>query len=138
MFIFVHSPFRKKRLDEVCLEQYQQYSRSIIQSWILQGNSFYFFISNLVCRYCLELALIIVRSFLLLICKEIEQCLHSWTDFIVVLLLFFYLWGFLIFLIVFSLFFFIFIITYLFDDKCFHTLVSSFVAELTMLAATVK
>ncbi|MED6221415.1 hypothetical protein PIB30_054425 [Stylosanthes scabra] len=32
-------PFKKKkRLDEICLEKYQQYSRSIIQSWILQGK----------------------------------------------------------------------------------------------------
>ncbi|KAK7301466.1 hypothetical protein RJT34_12330 [Clitoria ternatea] len=29
---------KKKRLDEICLERYQQYSRSIIQSWILQGK----------------------------------------------------------------------------------------------------
>ncbi|XP_020584673.1 uncharacterized protein LOC110027540 [Phalaenopsis equestris] len=29
---------RKRRLDEVCLEQYQQYSRTFIQSWILQGK----------------------------------------------------------------------------------------------------
>lgn len=54
----IHSPFRtyssspnfgeiqhlkkakkkKKRLDEVCLERYQQYSRNFIQSWILQGK----------------------------------------------------------------------------------------------------
>ncbi|KAJ6842511.1 uncharacterized protein M6B38_301510 [Iris pallida] len=31
-------PRKKKRLDEVCLEQYQQYSRNFIQSWILQGK----------------------------------------------------------------------------------------------------
>lgn len=31
---------KKKRLDEVCLEQYQQYSRTLIQSWILQGKVF--------------------------------------------------------------------------------------------------
>ncbi|XP_058101873.1 uncharacterized protein LOC131246030 isoform X2 [Magnolia sinica] len=31
---------KKKRLDEVCLEQYQQYSRTFIQSWILQGKVF--------------------------------------------------------------------------------------------------
>lgn len=30
--------FRKKRLDEVCLERFQQYSRTYIQSWILQGK----------------------------------------------------------------------------------------------------
>ncbi|KAG5071787.1 hypothetical protein JHK86_006998 [Glycine max] len=29
---------KKKRLDEICVEKYQQYSRSIIQSWILQGK----------------------------------------------------------------------------------------------------
>ncbi|KAJ4958629.1 hypothetical protein NE237_025740 [Protea cynaroides] len=34
-------PHRKKRrLDEVCLERYQQYSRTFIQSWILQGKVF--------------------------------------------------------------------------------------------------
>ncbi|KAK3406200.1 hypothetical protein EUGRSUZ_K02361 [Eucalyptus grandis] len=31
---------KKRRLDEVCLERYQQYSRNIIQSWILQGKVF--------------------------------------------------------------------------------------------------
>ncbi|GFP91188.1 putative rRNA methyltransferase yqxc, partial [Phtheirospermum japonicum] len=29
---------RKKRLDEVCLERFQQYSRTFIQSWIAQGK----------------------------------------------------------------------------------------------------
>ncbi|XP_038899562.1 putative rRNA methyltransferase YqxC [Benincasa hispida] len=29
---------KKKRLDEVCVERYQQYSRTMIQSWILQGK----------------------------------------------------------------------------------------------------
>uniref|UniRef100_A0A7N0US81 RNA-binding S4 domain-containing protein n=2 Tax=Kalanchoe fedtschenkoi TaxID=63787 RepID=A0A7N0US81_KALFE len=29
---------KKKRLDEVCLEKYEQYSRTYIQSWILQGK----------------------------------------------------------------------------------------------------
>lgn len=29
---------KKRRLDEVCLERYQQYSRTFIQSWILQGK----------------------------------------------------------------------------------------------------
>eukprot|EP00262_Sarcandra_glabra_P016140 TRINITY_DN5160_c0_g1_i2.p1 TRINITY_DN5160_c0_g1~~TRINITY_DN5160_c0_g1_i2.p1 ORF type:complete len:266 (-),score=34.67 TRINITY_DN5160_c0_g1_i2:192-989(-) len=29
---------KKRRLDEVCLEKYQQYSRTFIQSWILQGK----------------------------------------------------------------------------------------------------
>ncbi|XP_068665097.1 uncharacterized protein [Aristolochia californica] len=28
----------KKRLDEICLERFQQYSRTFIQSWILQGK----------------------------------------------------------------------------------------------------
>ncbi|XP_078447467.1 bacterial hemolysin-like protein [Wolffia australiana] len=31
---------KKRRLDEVCLEQYEQYSRTFIQSWILQGKVF--------------------------------------------------------------------------------------------------
>ncbi|KAH6814151.1 bacterial hemolysin-like protein [Perilla frutescens var. frutescens] len=31
---------KKKRLDEVCLERYQQYSRTFIQSWIVQGKVF--------------------------------------------------------------------------------------------------
>ncbi|KAK4573590.1 hypothetical protein RGQ29_031513 [Quercus rubra] len=49
----IHSPFRsyavassgklqppkkKRRLDEICLERFQQYSRTFIQSWILQGK----------------------------------------------------------------------------------------------------
>ncbi|KAI4354100.1 hypothetical protein L6164_002999 [Bauhinia variegata] len=29
---------KKKRLDEICVERFQQYSRNIIQSWILQGK----------------------------------------------------------------------------------------------------
>ncbi|XP_034196936.1 16S/23S rRNA (cytidine-2'-O)-methyltransferase TlyA isoform X2 [Prunus dulcis] len=29
---------KKRRLDEVCLERYQQYSRTFIQSWIIQGH----------------------------------------------------------------------------------------------------
>ncbi|KAF7825902.1 putative rRNA methyltransferase YqxC [Senna tora] len=29
---------KKKRLDEICLERFQQYSRTFIQSWILQGK----------------------------------------------------------------------------------------------------
>lgn len=29
---------KKKRLDEVCLERFEQYSRTLIQSWILQGK----------------------------------------------------------------------------------------------------
>ncbi|KAL3621877.1 hypothetical protein CASFOL_034073 [Castilleja foliolosa] len=31
---------KKKRLDEVCLERFQQYSRTFIQSWIVQGKVF--------------------------------------------------------------------------------------------------
>ncbi|KAL9239659.1 hypothetical protein vseg_013961 [Gypsophila vaccaria] len=31
-------PKKKKRLDEVCLERFQQYSRTFIQSWIIQGK----------------------------------------------------------------------------------------------------
>ncbi|XAR58794.1 16S rRNA (cytidine(1409)-2'-O)-methyltransferase [Bertholletia excelsa] len=31
---------KKKRLDEVCLERFEQYSRTFIQSWILQGKVF--------------------------------------------------------------------------------------------------
>lgn len=30
--------FRKRRLDEVCVDKFQQYSRTFIQSWILQGE----------------------------------------------------------------------------------------------------
>lgn len=29
---------KKRRLDEVCLERFQQYSRTFVQSWILQGK----------------------------------------------------------------------------------------------------
>ncbi|KAL6506196.1 hypothetical protein OROGR_024377 [Orobanche gracilis] len=29
---------KKRRLDEVCLERFQQYSRTFIQSWIMQGK----------------------------------------------------------------------------------------------------
>lgn len=29
---------KKKRLDEACLERFQEYSRTLIQSWILQGK----------------------------------------------------------------------------------------------------
>ena len=29
---------KKRRLDEVCLEQYPEHSRSVIQSWIAQGK----------------------------------------------------------------------------------------------------
>lgn len=31
---------KRRRLDEVCLERFQQYSRTYIQSWILQGKVF--------------------------------------------------------------------------------------------------
>eukprot|EP00268_Persea_americana_P046067 TRINITY_DN4731_c0_g1_i3.p1 TRINITY_DN4731_c0_g1~~TRINITY_DN4731_c0_g1_i3.p1 ORF type:complete len:151 (-),score=28.91 TRINITY_DN4731_c0_g1_i3:2383-2835(-) len=31
---------KKRRLDEICLERFQQYSRTFIQSWILQGKVF--------------------------------------------------------------------------------------------------
>ncbi|GMI66332.1 hypothetical protein like AT3G25470 [Hibiscus trionum] len=31
-------PKKNKRLDELCLERFQQYSRTFIQSWILQGK----------------------------------------------------------------------------------------------------
>ena len=35
-FMFLRK--KKRRLDEVCVERYQQFSRTMIQSWILQGN----------------------------------------------------------------------------------------------------
>lgn len=31
---------KKKRLDEICLERFEQYSRTYIQSWIVQGKVF--------------------------------------------------------------------------------------------------
>ncbi|KAJ0977043.1 hypothetical protein J5N97_012517 [Dioscorea zingiberensis] len=31
-------PKKKRRLDEICLERFQQYSRTFIQSWIMQGK----------------------------------------------------------------------------------------------------
>ncbi|CAN6476663.1 unnamed protein product [Victoria cruziana] len=34
----IQVPKKKKRLDEICVERYEQYSRSLIQSWILQGK----------------------------------------------------------------------------------------------------
>ncbi|CAN6245983.1 unnamed protein product [Urochloa humidicola] len=34
----IQLPKKKRRLDEVCLERFQQYSRTYIQSWILQGG----------------------------------------------------------------------------------------------------
>ncbi|XP_047939116.1 hemolysin A isoform X4 [Salvia hispanica] len=33
-------PRKRRRLDEVCLERFQQYSRTFIQSWIIQGKVF--------------------------------------------------------------------------------------------------
>lgn len=36
----IQLPKKKKRLDEICLERFQQYSRTYIQSWILQGKVF--------------------------------------------------------------------------------------------------
>ncbi|KAH7576532.1 hypothetical protein ACOSP7_003069 [Xanthoceras sorbifolium] len=36
----IQIPKKKKRLDEICLERFQQYSRTYIQSWILQGKVF--------------------------------------------------------------------------------------------------
>ncbi|XP_077225521.1 bacterial hemolysin-like protein isoform X2 [Tasmannia lanceolata] len=33
-------PKKKRRLDEICLERFQQYSRTFIQSWIIQGKVF--------------------------------------------------------------------------------------------------
>ncbi|KAI7753818.1 hypothetical protein M8C21_013630 [Ambrosia artemisiifolia] len=38
LLIQTDPPSRKKRLDEVCLEKFQQYSRNYIQSWIIQGK----------------------------------------------------------------------------------------------------
>ncbi|GMN50180.1 hypothetical protein TIFTF001_019339 [Ficus carica] len=32
--------FRKRRLDEICVERFQEYSRTFIQSWIVQGKVF--------------------------------------------------------------------------------------------------
>ncbi|KAK9226365.1 hypothetical protein WN943_011412 [Citrus x changshan-huyou] len=36
----IQLPKKKRRLDEICLERFQQYSRTYIQSWILQGKVF--------------------------------------------------------------------------------------------------
>ncbi|KAJ9176696.1 hypothetical protein P3X46_011980 [Hevea brasiliensis] len=36
----IQIPKKKRRLDEICLERFQQYSRTFIQSWILQGKVF--------------------------------------------------------------------------------------------------
>ncbi|WZZ71103.1 hypothetical protein YC2023_082473 [Brassica napus] len=37
LFLFCNNS-KKQRLDEACLERYQEYSRALIQSWILQGK----------------------------------------------------------------------------------------------------
>ncbi|GKU97889.1 hypothetical protein SLEP1_g10968 [Rubroshorea leprosula] len=34
----IQIPKKKRRLDEICLERFQQHSRTLIQSWILQGK----------------------------------------------------------------------------------------------------
>ncbi|XP_031481040.1 uncharacterized protein LOC116251089 isoform X2 [Nymphaea colorata] len=34
----IHVQKKKKRLDEICVERFEQYSRTLIQSWILQGK----------------------------------------------------------------------------------------------------
>ncbi|KAM6564761.1 hypothetical protein CsatB_024759 [Cannabis sativa] len=36
----IQPPKKRKRLDEICVERFQQYSRTFIQSWILQGKVF--------------------------------------------------------------------------------------------------
>ncbi|GAV76527.1 S4 domain-containing protein/FtsJ domain-containing protein [Cephalotus follicularis] len=36
----IQLPNKRRRLDEICLERFQQYSRTYIQSWILQGKVF--------------------------------------------------------------------------------------------------
>ncbi|KAL9453982.1 hypothetical protein AB3S75_009561 [Citrus x aurantiifolia] len=36
----IQLPKKRRRLDEICLERFQQYSRTYIQSWILQGKVF--------------------------------------------------------------------------------------------------
>ncbi|KAM7271858.1 hypothetical protein ACFE04_031072 [Oxalis oulophora] len=36
----IQLPKKKKRLDEICLERFEQYSRTLIQSWIVQGKVF--------------------------------------------------------------------------------------------------
>ncbi|XP_062173840.1 uncharacterized protein LOC133879331 [Alnus glutinosa] len=36
----IQPPKKRRRLDEICLERFQQYSRTFIQSWILQGKVF--------------------------------------------------------------------------------------------------
>ncbi|GLT77737.1 hypothetical protein SLA2020_492970 [Shorea laevis] len=34
----IQIPKKKRRLDEICLERFQEHSRTLIQSWILQGK----------------------------------------------------------------------------------------------------
>ncbi|KAJ3671540.1 hypothetical protein LUZ60_007619 [Juncus effusus] len=34
----IQLPKKRRRLDEICLERFQQYSRTYIQSWIMQGK----------------------------------------------------------------------------------------------------
>ncbi|KAK6940387.1 RNA-binding S4 domain [Dillenia turbinata] len=36
----IQLPKKKRRLDEICVERFQQYSRTFIQSWIIQGKVF--------------------------------------------------------------------------------------------------
>ncbi|XP_024020852.1 uncharacterized protein LOC21390827 [Morus notabilis] len=36
----IQQPKKKRRLDEICVERFQEYSRTFIQSWILQGKVF--------------------------------------------------------------------------------------------------
>ncbi|KAF3330880.1 rRNA methyltransferase YqxC [Carex littledalei] len=36
----IQIPKKRRRLDEICLERFQQYSRTYIQSWIMQGKVF--------------------------------------------------------------------------------------------------
>ena len=30
---------RKRRLDDICVEMYPEYSKNVVQSWILQGTT---------------------------------------------------------------------------------------------------
>lgn len=36
----IQQPKKKRRLDEICVERFQEYSRTFIQSWIVQGKVF--------------------------------------------------------------------------------------------------
>lgn len=36
----IQIPKKRKRLDEICLERFEQHSRTLIQSWIVQGKVF--------------------------------------------------------------------------------------------------